>query len=55
MRSLAGIPGQRAILAGAAISLVSFAVLGTAAALWENPLFIRMTPAGGVEIALLAA
>ncbi len=55
MKNLAGIPGQRASLTGAAVSLVSFAVLGTVAALWENPLFIRMTPAGGVEIALLAA
>lgn len=31
----------------------SFAALGTAAALWSNPFFIRMTPAGGWEIALL--
>ncbi len=33
----------------------SFIVFGTVAALWENPLFIRMTPAGGFEIALLDA
>ncbi|MCR5860517.1 hypothetical protein [Mesorhizobium sp. J428] len=28
-------------------------VLGTVSALWPNPLFIRMTPAGGWEIVLL--
>ncbi len=33
----------------------SFIVLGTVAALWENPLFVRMTPAGGFEVGLLAA
>lgn len=42
-------------LAGAAISLVSFAVSGTVAALWENQLFIRMTPAGGVLVTAVAA
>lgn len=30
-----------------------FAGLGTVAALWENPLFMRMTPTSGFEIALL--
>ena len=39
---------------GAAASIVSFALLGTVAALWDNPFFVRMTPAGGWEIALLA-
>jgi hypothetical protein len=39
---------------GAAVAVASFAGLGTVAALWENPLFIRMMPAGGWEIALLA-
>ena len=29
-------------------------VLGTIAALWENPFFIRMTPSGEFEITLLA-
>ena len=32
----------------------SFILFGSVAALWENPFFIRMTPAGGFEIALLA-
>lgn len=41
-------------LKGAALALASFAVLGTVAALWENPFFVRMTPAGDLEIALLA-
>ena len=39
---------------GIATALVSFGLLGTVAALWENPLFVRMTPAGGWEIGLLA-
>ena len=30
-----------------------FVGLGTVAALWENPLFMRMTPTGGFEITLL--
>jgi hypothetical protein len=41
-------------LKGVAVALVSFGALGTVSALWENPLFIRMTPAGGWEIGLLA-
>ena len=41
-------------LAGVAVSLVSFAVLGTVAALWEKPLFIRMTPAGGILVTAVA-
>ena len=43
----------RRTLKGAAIAVASFIVLGTVAALWENPLFIRMTPAGDFEILLL--
>ncbi len=43
------------VLTGLAVALASFAALGTMAALWENPLFIRMTPAGDLEIALLGA
>ena len=39
---------------GATLTLASFAVLGTVAALWETPFFMRMTPAGAIEIALLA-
>ncbi len=41
------------ILTGLAIALGSFVALGTVAALWENPLFVRMTPAGDVEVVLL--
>lgn len=37
-----------------AVAVAVFVVLGTVAALWENPLFVRMTPAGGWEIGLLA-
>lgn len=43
------------IAAGIAVALVSFLLLGSVAALWDNPLFVRMTPAGGWEIAMLAA
>ncbi len=41
------------ILTGLAIALGSFVALGTVAALWENPLFVRMTPAGDLEVVLL--
>ena len=37
-----------------AVSVVSFGALGTVMALWDNPLFFRMTPAGSGEIFLLA-
>jgi len=43
------------VLKGAAAAAVSFVLLGSVAALWENPLFIRMTPAGNFEIILLGA
>ena len=46
--------GSRRLLAGAAVAFAAFAVLGTVAALWQNSFFIRMTPAGGWEISLLA-
>jgi hypothetical protein len=36
------------------VGLLSFGVLGTVAALWPNPIFVRMTPVGGWEIALLS-
>ena len=39
---------------GGIIAAVAFVVLGTVAALWENPFFIRMTPTSGYEIGLLA-
>jgi len=38
---------------GVAVAAAMFVGLGTIAALWENPLFMRMTPTGGFEIALL--
>jgi hypothetical protein len=38
---------------GAGVGMVMFAGLGTTAALWENPLFMRMTPTGGFEVLLL--
>jgi len=43
------------ILQGLGVAAASFVGLGTVAALWENPLFIRMTPTGDFEILLLAA
>jgi len=44
-------PGRLA--AGLATAVAMFAGLGTVAALWQNPIFIRMTPAGNWEVALL--
>ncbi|NQU58840.1 MAG: hypothetical protein HQ513_16550 [Rhodospirillales bacterium] len=44
----------RPVLLGVGTTVVSFIGLGTVAALWKNPLFIRMTPAGGWEIGMLA-
>jgi hypothetical protein len=44
----------RRLLAGMAVTVGGFVALGTVAALWENPFFVRMTPAGGWEIGLLA-
>ncbi len=41
------------ILKGLAVALGSFAGLGTIAALWQNPLFVRMTPAGDLEVMVL--
>ena len=43
------------ILKGLAVALGSFIGLGTVGALWENSLFVRMTPAGDIEVALLVA
>lgn len=47
-------PGIRRAAIAVGVGILSFGVLGTVAALWPNPLFIRMTPAGGWEIALLS-
>lgn len=41
-------------LQGIAVAAGAFVALGTVSALWDNPFFIRMTPAGGWEITLLA-
>ncbi len=48
------LPVLRATTVAASVAVLSFGVFGTVAALWPNPLFIRMTPAGGWEIGLLA-
>lgn len=40
---------------GAAVALLAFVALGTVSALWSNPFFMRMTPAGGWEVTLLGA
>lgn len=39
---------------GIAVAVAMFVVLGTVAALWDNPFFIRMTQVGGWEVFLLA-
>jgi hypothetical protein len=46
--------GVRELARGGIWATIIFAGLGTVAALWENPLFLRMTPTGGFEIAALA-
>ncbi len=43
----------RSLLRGAAVAGAMFVFLGTVAALWANPFFVRMTPAGGFEVSLL--
>jgi len=43
------------IAEGVALAIAGFVLLGTVAALWDNPFFVRMTPAGGWEIAMLGA
>ena len=48
------VKGQ-ALITAVAVATGTFLALGTVTALWENPLFIRMVPAGTAEISLLAA
>jgi hypothetical protein len=48
-----GITASQALV-GIGAGLLSFVVLGTVAAPWPNPLFIRMVPTAGYEIPLLA-
>ena len=45
----------KSVAQGTLFAIGSFLVLGTAAALWSNPFFMRMTPTNGFEVALLAA
>jgi hypothetical protein len=42
------------MLKGVATAAAAFVALGTVSALWDNPLFVRMTPSGDLEIVLLA-
>lgn len=55
MSDMIGADRTRRLAKGIAAATASFAGLGTVSALWDNPFFIRMTPAGGWEIGLLAA
>lgn len=43
----------REIAYSAIAGVVTFALVGTLTALWNNPFFVRMTPAAGFELALL--
>lgn len=45
----------KSVARGIVAAIGSFLLLGTVTALWPNPFFIRMTPAGGFEVAFLAA
>lgn len=47
------IVSAKRVLGGIATAIVTFAVLGTVAALWDNSFFVRMTPAGEWEIGIL--
>jgi len=41
------------LLWGVLAAALSFAAIGTVAALWQNPFFVRMTPTAGPEISFL--
>ncbi len=41
------------VFKGMIVAAATFGVLGTVSALWDNPFFIRMTPAGNGEIWIL--
>jgi hypothetical protein len=45
----------RELAASAGFAMVGFLLVGTVTALWPNPWFVRMTPAAGFEVSLLAA
>ena len=47
-----GVPVKRVAM-GFLMASMTFVALGTVSALWDNPLFIRMTPAGTWEITTL--
>lgn len=55
MSETSGADRIKRLMKGTAVAAASFAGLGTVSALWDNPFFIRMTPAGGWEVGLLAA
>jgi hypothetical protein len=55
MSELIGAGRTKKLVKGTAVAAASFAGLGTVSALWDNPFFIRMTPAGDWEVGLLAA
>ncbi|MGD9725005.1 MAG: hypothetical protein AB7M05_08740 [Alphaproteobacteria bacterium] len=44
----------RSVTKGVLTAMASFFVIGSVAALWPNPVFVRMTPAGDWEVGLLA-
>lgn len=43
-----------AVAKGMILAVLTFAVLGTVSALWNNPFFVRMTPTTGFETTALA-
>ncbi len=53
MNTIAERLSRKRIFLGLMVAVVAFAFFGTIAALWQNPFFIRMTPAGNWEISLL--
>ena len=55
MMQILPVVSRRRLSEGLIVGAASFAILGTVAALWDNPIFVRMTPSGPVETALLAA
>ncbi|WP_342236203.1 hypothetical protein [Inquilinus sp. OTU3971] len=55
MRTFASTPALARSVGGIVTAILSFSALGTVAALWSNPWFVRMTPVGDCEVAFLAA
>lgn len=52
---MSGYTGWKRVGMGILTALASYGLLGTVSAIWENPLFIRMTPVVGFEYFLLGA